>query len=49
MGGVGLLEVADLSLDEPELHAISFGLGTLSIHEATTAAAANEGDGDEEA
>jgi hypothetical protein len=47
MGGVGLLEVADLSLDEPELHALSFGLGALSIHEATTATAANEEDGDE--
>jgi len=27
LGGVGLLEVAELSLDEPELQAISFGLG----------------------
>ena len=27
LGGVGLLGVAELSLDEPELQAISFGLG----------------------
>jgi len=26
LGGVGILEVADLSLDEPELQAVSFGL-----------------------
>ncbi|KAG6420571.1 hypothetical protein SASPL_117104 [Salvia splendens] len=27
LSGVGLLEVADLSIDEPELQAVSFGLG----------------------
>ncbi|WVZ56169.1 hypothetical protein U9M48_006740 [Paspalum notatum var. saurae] len=27
LGGIGLLEVADLSLDEPELQAVSFGMG----------------------
>ena len=26
LGGVGFLEVDDLSLDEPELQAVSFGL-----------------------
>ena len=26
LGGIGILEVADLSLDEPELQAVSFGL-----------------------
>lgn len=26
LGGVGILEVADLSLDEPELQAVSFGV-----------------------
>ncbi|GJM90739.1 hypothetical protein PR202_ga07047 [Eleusine coracana subsp. coracana] len=31
VGGIGLLEVADLSIDEPELQAISFGLGDLEI------------------
>ncbi|KAJ1257224.1 hypothetical protein BS78_K172500 [Paspalum vaginatum] len=49
MGGVGLLEVADLSLDEPELQVVSFGVGAFSIDEATTTAVANEGDGDGEA
>ncbi|WVZ75381.1 hypothetical protein U9M48_023437 [Paspalum notatum var. saurae] len=27
LGGIGLLEVADLSLDEPDLQVVSFGLG----------------------
>ncbi|RLN34641.1 hypothetical protein C2845_PM03G19120 [Panicum miliaceum] len=31
LSGVGLLEVADLSIDEPELQAVSFGLGDLEI------------------
>lgn len=31
LSGIGLLEVADLSIDEPELQAISFGLGDLEI------------------
>ena len=26
LGGIGILEVADLSLDEPKLQAVSFGL-----------------------
>jgi hypothetical protein len=26
LGGIGVLEVAELSLDEPELQAITFGL-----------------------
>jgi hypothetical protein len=26
LGGIGILEVADLSLDEPELQAVTFGL-----------------------
>jgi hypothetical protein len=26
LGAIGILEVADLSLDEPELQAVSFGL-----------------------
>ena len=26
LGGIGILEVSDLSLDEPELQAVSFGL-----------------------
>ncbi|CAD6239061.1 unnamed protein product [Miscanthus lutarioriparius] len=29
LGGIGILEVADLSLDEPELQAVSFGLDDL--------------------
>ena len=29
LDGTGILEVADLSLDEPKLQAISFGLGDL--------------------
>ena len=31
LGGVGILEVADLSLDEPELQAVSFGLDELPV------------------
>jgi len=31
LSGVGLLEVADLSIDEPKLQAISFGLGDLDV------------------
>jgi len=31
LSGVGLLEVADLSIDEPELQAVSFGLGDLEV------------------
>jgi hypothetical protein len=26
LGGIGILEVADLSIDEPELQAMTFGL-----------------------
>ena len=33
MAGVGLLEVAELSLDEPELEAVSFGLEVVSLEE----------------
>ncbi|XP_066336805.1 putative transcriptional regulator tpeD [Miscanthus floridulus] len=33
LSGVGLLEVADLSIDEPELQAVSFGLGDLDVEE----------------
>ena len=33
MAGVGLLEVAELSLDEPELQAVSFGLEVVSLEE----------------
>lgn len=33
MAGVGLLEVAELSLDEPELQAVSFGLEIVSLEE----------------
>ncbi|WVZ50320.1 hypothetical protein U9M48_001585 [Paspalum notatum var. saurae] len=39
LGGVGLLEVAELSLDEPELQAISFGMGyaeAKSVEESET-------------
>ena len=32
LGGIGILEVADLSLDEPELQAVSFGLDDLQVH-----------------
>ncbi|WVZ53028.1 hypothetical protein U9M48_004020, partial [Paspalum notatum var. saurae] len=35
MGGVDLLEVADLSLDKSELQGISFGVGALSIGETS--------------
>ena len=28
---IGLLEVVDLSIDEPELQAVSFGLGDLEV------------------
>ena len=31
LGGIGILEVADLSLDEPELQAVSFGLDDLRL------------------
>ena len=31
LSGVGLLEVADLSIDEPELQAVSFGLDDLDV------------------
>ena len=31
LSGVGLLEVADLSIDEPDLQTISFGLGDLEV------------------
>jgi len=31
LSGVGLLEVADLSIDEPELQAVSFELGDLDV------------------
>jgi hypothetical protein len=35
LGGIGILEVADLSLDEPELQAVTFGLdATQPEHEA---------------
>ena len=34
LSGVGLLEVADLSIDEPELQAASFGLGDLDVQSA---------------
>ena len=36
LSGVGLLENADLSIDEPELQAISFGLGDLDIENNET-------------
>jgi hypothetical protein len=36
LSGVGLLENADLSIDEPELQAISFGLGDLDIEDNVT-------------
>ncbi|WVZ83091.1 hypothetical protein U9M48_030271, partial [Paspalum notatum var. saurae] len=35
MDGVGLFEVADLSLDESELQGVSFGVGALSIDDAS--------------
>ena len=31
LSGIGLLEVVDLSIDEPELQAVSFGLGDLEV------------------
>ena len=31
LSGVGLLEVAELSIDEPELQAVSFGLGDAEV------------------
>jgi hypothetical protein len=31
LGGIGILEVADLSLDEPELQAVSFGLDDMRL------------------
>ena len=31
LSGVGLLEVADVSIDEPELQAVSFGLDDLDV------------------
>jgi hypothetical protein len=31
LGGIGVLEVADLSLDEPELQAITFGLDVQEV------------------
>jgi hypothetical protein len=31
LGHIGILEVADLSLDEPKLQAVSFGLGDLQL------------------
>lgn len=31
LGGIGILKVADLSLDEPELQAVSFGLDDLLL------------------
>ena len=31
LGGIVILEVSDLSLDEPELQAVSFGLGDLRL------------------
>ncbi|KAG6413653.1 hypothetical protein SASPL_126367 [Salvia splendens] len=34
LSGVGLLEVADLSIDEPELQAVSFGLGDAEDEES---------------
>jgi hypothetical protein len=34
-GGISILEVADLSLDEPELQAVTFGLDAIQLeHEA---------------
>lgn len=32
LGGIGILEVPDLSLDGPELQAVSFGLGDLQLN-----------------
>jgi hypothetical protein len=35
LGGFSILEVADLSLDEPELQAVTFGLDAIQLeHEA---------------
>ena len=31
LGGIGILEVADLSLDEPKLQVVSFGLDDLRL------------------
>jgi len=31
LGGIGILEVADLSLDEPELQAVTFGLDAQEV------------------
>jgi hypothetical protein len=31
LGGIGILEVADLSLGEPEFQAVPFGLGDLQL------------------
>ena len=31
LSGVGLLEEADLSIDEPKLQAVSFGMGELPV------------------
>ena len=32
LGGIGILEVANLPLDEPELQAVSFGLDDPQVH-----------------
>jgi hypothetical protein len=34
LGGVGLLEVASMFLDEPELQSASFGVGVPSLDDA---------------
>ena len=31
LGGIGVLEVADLSLDEPELQAVTFGVDAQEV------------------
>jgi len=31
LGGIGILEVADLSLDEPELQAVTFGVDAQEV------------------